>query len=183
MDRKAYISEMQSAGWVLWRHSRQSATSSFVCKHIGCKGAKIVTDDQILRSRSVKPCTLPHYDQRHAAEPVATYAALVQHLRNRRLRMGLSQEEIEAASGLAFDHIGKLEILDRIGTFPTMIAWAETLGMEIALVPKAIPDQVLAIIDHKAGRPVPARRLPACQIPSDAPANPSTLSVLQGIAS
>lgn len=154
-----YVQEMRDQGWLLWR--RGAEFTSFVCHALGCQETRLVSPSQIASGDMPRPCKMPH-DRGFAAHVVGSHQDLQKNLRNRRLMLGLSQSDVEAAAGLAKDHVAKLEVGLRLPRFPTYIAWAETLGYDIALVPKALPDQVLAIIDQKAGRAIPGRVPPAC---------------------
>ena len=164
---------MSARGWILWRYDRKSGRSSYVCEAVGCRSTVVVPDSDVASGVLHDRCRARHHKSgaggnSFSAAVVKSHADLQVHLRNRRLRLGLSQDDVEAAAGMAVDHIAKLETSRRLPQFPTYFAWAEALGYDIVLVPKALPSQLVAIIDHKAGRPVPERRPPACLLlPSD----------------
>ena len=193
MTRGDYIKAMAGRGWLLFRVSKETGRTSFVCKHIGCHGASIVSDHQIARGDVPRGCLKRHV-RRYAGTLINDHIALQEHLRQARVRFGLSQEDVEAAAGLSVDHIGKLEIQERTATFPTYWAWAQTLGFDIVLMPKPLPDSVVAIIEHKNGQPVPERRPPTPLLltaqgsggQGSAPlleVQPGTLSAVEDIAS
>lgn len=175
MKRADYTRAMRDRGWLLW--SFREGRTSFMCSKLGCTGTRVVTETDIARARGradlPKACRRRHW-KGYSASLIGSQEQLQEHLRERRLRLGLSQEDIEGAGGFPVDHLGKLETLARVAQFPTMLLWAETLGYDIALIPKPLPDQVLAIIDQKAGQPIPERRPPACLLlPDGRPASAS----------
>lgn len=177
MKRSDYIRGMRDRGWLLWR---RGPLTSFMCEHVGCCETRLITDDQIARGSWPKKCPRTH-DRGFSATVVQSHEALQQHLRDRRIMLGLSIDDVEAAAGLAVDHVAKLETGKRLPQFPTYFAWAETLGYDICLVPKGLPDPVLAIIDHRAGRAMPSRRPPACLMLPDETSGERSLSALEGI--
>lgn len=99
------------------------------------------------------PCSLSHHGQ-YGAQAYARYTALVGELRRRRRALGLSQEDINAAAGLADGHINKLESFARTAQFPTLQLWAATLGGEITIAPAPLPDATARAIER---RPEPLR--------------------------
>lgn len=77
------------------------------------------------------------------------YRQLVALLVSRRKQIGLSQEEVGAASGLADGHINKLEAFDRVARLPTLQLWAQTIGLQVNLAPCPMPDATLAAIERR----------------------------------
>ena len=69
-------------------------------------------------------------------------------LRDRRQQLGLSIKELEYVSGIAGDHLAKMEKNDpsKIPNILTFTDWARTLGFKILLVPDAMPQVMLTQI-------------------------------------
>ncbi|MEM9584826.1 MAG: helix-turn-helix transcriptional regulator [Pseudomonadota bacterium] len=65
----------------------------------------------------------------------------------RRRALGLSQEDINHAAGLADGHINKLESFARTAQFPTLKLWADTLGLAITATPCALPPEINELIE------------------------------------
>jgi transcriptional regulator with XRE-family HTH domain len=68
--------------------------------------------------------------------------------------LGLSQEDINAAAGLADGHINKLEAFHRTAQFPTLQLWANTIGLSITVAPAILPPATTRAIER---RPAPLR--------------------------
>tara|TARA_R110000851_G_scaffold22626_9_gene67012 strand:- start:548 stop:820 length:273 start_codon:yes stop_codon:yes gene_type:complete len=72
----------------------------------------------------------------------------------RRRALGISQEDLSDAAGMADGHINKLEAFARTAQFPTLQLWAQTLGAEITLRAAPLPDATARAIER---RPAPLR--------------------------
>lgn len=120
------------------------------CSKQGCDGQMVLP----LANLGPIParCSLPHVG-RYSAKVFKTYENLIDQFRRRRCSLGLSQEDITAASGLADGHINKLEAFDRSASMPTLQLWAETLGLEIAVNPIPLPRSTLRVIEQRATNP------------------------------
>jgi transcriptional regulator with XRE-family HTH domain len=94
------------------------------------------------------PCAFDH-SSLYAKPVFDEYRALVGNLARRRKQIGLSQEDLGAAAGLADGHINKLEAFARTAQFPTLQLWANTLGMELTLAPAPIPPATLRAIERR----------------------------------
>ena len=69
---------------------------------------------------------------------------------DRRRALGLSQDDIATAGGFADGHINKLEAFDCIAQFPTLQLWAQTLGLQTALMPVELPAATHRSIERRA---------------------------------
>ncbi|MGJ5621078.1 helix-turn-helix domain-containing protein [Sulfitobacter sp. MF3-043] len=98
------------------------------------------------------PCTLDH-DKQYAKKVYDQYKSLVGELVKKRRALGLSQEDINAAAGLADGHINKLESFARTAQFPTLRLWAETVGLEITLAASRLPQATARAIDRRVSNP------------------------------
>jgi hypothetical protein len=99
-----------------------------------------------------KPCSAKHiqgYDE-HTFE---LYSGIVGDLREKRSQLGLSQEDVTAAMGVADGYINKLESYARVATFPTLQLWAQTLGLSITTTPAPLPPATTRAIEHRKDRP------------------------------
>ena len=164
MDRKRFIHETQAKGWLLF--ATHDDGLAFQCARIGCPGAVFMPDSLIQFGTVPGECDQDH-DGDYSRDAIQSYDDLIAVLKSARQRYGISQMDVDGASGLADAHTAKLEIKDRRATLPTLMIWAATLGYEIALVPIPLPKQTIAIIDHRAGRPIDPRIRPASILPLD----------------
>ena len=85
---------------------------------------------------------------------IPEYREFVRQMVERRIELGLSQEDLCFVTGLADGHINKLEAFDRIAKFPTLLIWASALGLSIKPLPADLP---LATIRAMADRRAPLR--------------------------
>lgn len=97
------------------------------------------------------PCSLPHVGK-YGQPTYDRYKGLVEELKRKRRALGLSQEDINAAAGLADGHINKLEALHKTAQFPTLQLWAATVGMELTMKPAPLPVATARAIER---RPAP----------------------------
>ena len=151
MGATDWIKAAKRAGW---RVTPQGSALVLQCSRQGCSGRKVLPVDNL--GNPPEPCALPHQGQ-YAGRTLGDYKALVGSLIQRRKQLGLSQEDVTEAAGLADGHINKLEALHRYAQFPTLHLWAQTLGLEITLYPAPIPPKTMAVID---GRAKPLRKRP-----------------------
>lgn len=171
MEVAQWVQAAQKANWRV--QSSQQGTLRLCCGAHGCKGI-------IVRSLSdlgpvPDPCGLDHTGL--YAKPVFDeYRALVGDLARRRKQIGLSQEDLSAAAGLADGHINKLEAFTRTPQFPTLQLWAATLGMELTLAPAPIPPATLRAIERRKAplmQKQKAKRLPMPNAESTCNARPT----------
>jgi hypothetical protein len=149
MLRAQWIKAARAAGW---RESKPDGPVMLLrCAVQGCPGALSLPLDNL--GPPPDPCKLEHVGQ-YAGPAFATYADLIRHLIAKRKSIGISQEDVAAAAGLADGHISKLESFDRIAQFPTLQLWAHTIGLEITTRPIALPPATVRTIER---RPAPYR--------------------------
>lgn len=173
MEAAKWIKAAQKANWRV--QSSQKGTLRLCCAAHGCKGS-------VTRSLSdLGPIPAP-CDRDHSglyAQPVFDeYRAFVAELARRRRQIGLSQEDLGAAAGLADGHINKLEAFARTAQFPTLQLWANTLGMKVSLAPAPIPAATLRAIEGRKAhlmqkQTVPRLPAPDAENPCDARPNAS----------
>lgn len=154
MDIEEWLKEAKANGWVA-PYIRGGRLRLSCSKHT-CSGRYRVDLDNL--GEVPGPCEKRHVGQYSQAmfEP---YRDLVRGLVARRHSLGLSQEEINAASGLTDGHINKLEAFDRVAQFPTLQTWASTLGLKINLEPVALPDATMRALKRRTS-PLPQRQTP-----------------------
>ncbi|MGR3662522.1 MAG: helix-turn-helix domain-containing protein [Paracoccaceae bacterium] len=157
--RSSYFPIMKSQEWIKaaqkagWKVTVRGLTISLKCSKHGCPGSMTVPMDDL---RAVQdPCNGEHVGQ-YSAKAYENYRCLVAELAHRRRSLGLSQEDICAASGLADGHINKLEAFARTAQLPTLQLWVQTLGLKMVLSPAPLPPATLAALRHQ---PTPLREV------------------------
>tara|TARA_R110002110_G_scaffold26572_7_gene97483 strand:- start:3253 stop:3765 length:513 start_codon:yes stop_codon:yes gene_type:complete len=148
MTAAKWIKEAQAAGWRV--ASSRDRTLFLSCSREGCKGAQSIDLGKL--GPAPEPCTLDH-DKQYAKKVYDQYKSLVGELVKKRRALGLSQEDINAAAGMAEAHLNKLESFARTAQFPTMQLWAETLGLEITLAASILPPATVRAIDRRVSNP------------------------------
>ena len=149
MTAAKWIKEAQSAGWRVT--SAKDRTIRMQCAKQGCPGVLSLPIDNL----GPTPATydLPHVGQ-YGAPAYNQYKALVAQLVRKRRALGMSQEDINAAAGMAEAHLNKLESFARTAQFSTMQLWAETLGLAITLAPSSIPAATARAIETRVAQPL-----------------------------
>lgn len=148
MRASQWIRNAEKAGWLV--KGPKGLKLHLRCGKQGCTSVLNLPIDNL--GPVPAPCSAPHVGQ-YSARTFEQYTALVTELQRRRRQLGLSQEDVCAASGLADGHINKLEALDRIAQFPTLRLWAETLGFSLALLPTQLPKATTKAIEARASSP------------------------------
>ena len=142
-----WIKQAQQVGWRIV--SSRDGSLHMRCGCQGCAGAlKLPIADL---GPAPEPCDRPHVGQ-YGQQVYDAYMALVDVLRRRRRALGLSQEDIAAAAGLADGHINKLEAFARTAQFSTLQLWAETLGLSLTMRPAPLPPSIVRAIKERARR-------------------------------
>lgn len=135
MRKVHWLDAAKKNGWLLREHSGPNVRLH--CRFIGCPGCIERVPDEL--GPVPEPCALPHVDK-WGRSTYQQYVKLVIELKRRRNALGLSQQAVNAASGLADGHISKLEALHRTAQFDTLVIWAATLGLGISLEPCDLPE-------------------------------------------
>lgn len=148
-ERKKWLHSIGQAGWVVIRNGGDRL-------HIRCGVQDCRNKRAIPIGAKVRPCEWDH-SGRFRQLGVERYEDLSEILRARRMRLGLTQEEASAAAGLADGHVSKLEADVRTSSLPTLILWANALGLDIRLVPAPIPSSTISILCDRVGRPRAAK--------------------------
>lgn len=149
MDTRHWIKSAERQGWKV--SAVQGLTITLICSKQGCSGS--ITAPMENLGQTPEPCAQPHFGQ-YAGSVYDSYRELVAELVRRRRALGLSQDDVGAASGLADGHVNKLEAFARTAQMPTWQLWAETLGLQMSLQPAAMPTATIAAIER---RPAPLR--------------------------
>lgn len=144
-----WIAKAEKAGWRV--ASSRKGVIQLQCCHQGCPGTVSAPMGNL--GPPPPPCELPHVQQ-YGQPAYDRYKALVEELKRRRMLLGLSQEDINAAAGLADGHINKLEAFHRTAQFPTLQLWASTIGLSITVAPAILPPATTRAIER---RPAPLR--------------------------
>ena len=150
VNTREWIKTAKRQGWMV--SAVHALEVSLKCSKQGCSGAMTIHLNKL--TLIPDPCDKEHFGQ-YSAQVFQYYIDLVAELVRRRRLLGLSQEEICAASGLADGHVNKLEAFHRIAQFPTLQLWTETLGMKLVLKPAPMPPATVLAIEQ---RPAPMRK-------------------------
>lgn len=144
MNASDWIKKAELAGWRL--DSVKGGSVVLACSKLGCTGRASASLDDL--GNIPEPCAEQHRGN-YGKTVYQDYAAIVTKLRQRRQAVGMSQEELTDATGLADGHINKLEAYHRTAQLPTLQLWARALGYEIALSPCELPAKSRAIISGR----------------------------------
>ncbi len=120
------------------------------CECIGCTNTLVVPLAN--PGPEPSPCNRPH-EAGYAVQTFDGYRDLVKELRRRRLSLGLSQFEVNAAAGLGDGHLNKLEAFTKVASPPTLILWCESLGLRLSVTPAKLPPSTVAAIENRKNNP------------------------------
>ncbi len=148
MSAKDWIKSAESQGWRVERI--KARVIHLRCSKRGCDGEMSLPMANL--GPAPEPCNKPHIGN-YSAMTFQEYANLVEELKRRRRSLGLSQEDITAASGLADGHINKLEAIQRRAGMPILQLWAQTLGLSVSLTPAPLPKRTLQLIEGRIDKP------------------------------
>lgn len=148
MDSADWKTRAKRAGWRVG--AVKDRCVHLECAKQGCHGQVALQLGDL--GGEIEPCALPHVRQ-YSAQTFELYASLVAELQLRRRSLGMSQDDVCAASGLSDGHINKLEAYDRVAQFDTLKLWAQTLGLAISLTPSALPQASAKLIERRASGP------------------------------
>lgn len=133
-----FLRRVQNAGWHIETVTTEAVTAK--CPSNGCA----------LRAQLRPELTIPSCDTARDRKErvIGQYDDLRRILRSRREKLGLSIRDIEEIAGATGDHIAKAEKDDpsRIPNGQIMIEWANALGFDVVLRPKAITPYGLRVI-------------------------------------
>lgn len=141
--KSEWIRAAKAAGWKA--RLGKDGLLHLKCGRQGCKGRVALPLANL--GPVPAPCALPHVQQ-YGQQTYDLYRSMVDELKRRRMLLGLSQEDVNAAAGLADGHINKLEAFHRTAQFPTLKLWTETLGLSITLTPCALPSEIPKILEE-----------------------------------
>ncbi|WP_298852230.1 helix-turn-helix domain-containing protein [uncultured Ruegeria sp.] len=134
-----------------WRIASIKGTEMHLqCAKVGClKTTKVSLAEPV---ELPAPCTEKHFNG-YDAQTFELYLTLVGTLRDRRSALGLSQEDLTAAMGIADGYVNKLESIARVAAFPMLQLWAQTLGLSITTTPAPLPPATTRAIEARESRP------------------------------
>lgn len=151
MTAIAWIKQSEAAGW------RVAGVAGLVlvlrCAKTGCTGSLKLPLDNL--GAVPDPCTRPHVNG-YAVAVYDDYKALVGQLSKRRRALGLSQEALNAAIGLPDGYMSKLEAFHRTTSPPTLLLWAQSLGLSLSLSPAPLPNATIRAIEQTTVKPYAA---------------------------
>lgn len=128
----------------------KSGNLTLNCACDGCPGRAVVPIDALADPPG--PCSLDH-SHGVSAQTFAAYQDLAHTLQRRRVQLGLSQMDIDAAAGWADGYTAKLESEARIPRMPTLQLWAQAVGLEICTRPASLPAGTIRAINNRLGEP------------------------------
>lgn len=137
--RQEFLRDVQRAGWRIEAVGETSCTGR--CPRTGCGMLAVIKDAAAL------PVVRPDAP---AGIVVRTNEEMRLALREKREKLRLTQEEVEACAGLTQHHLAKAEKAEP-SRKPTIDTWslvAETVGYQIVLVPLPLPATTLAAIER-----------------------------------
>ena len=143
-----WLKGAQRAGW---RVSGINAKALHLkCEKHGCSGSKSLPLDNL--GPTPAECDLPHVGQ-YSKNAFDTYEALIGELRRRRRELGLDQGDLSNAMGVADGYVNKLESFKKVASPPTLLLWAQSLGLTITTAPSKLPAATLRAIEQRAAKP------------------------------
>lgn len=148
MQTRQWIKQAQANGWRL--ASVSGTRISLQCSKHGCSGAYTANLDEL--GDPPASCGLPH-SHGYARKTFEAYEGIVGELRSKRRRLGISQDDLNAAMGVADGYVNKLESMARVATFPTLQLWAQTLGLSITTIPAPLPPATARTIEDRSHQP------------------------------
>lgn len=146
MSDAKFFRAIEARGWMIEAADKDSSCIAR-CKSPGCSMRLRIKPGGIIPQRQV--------DQRLGLdETLEGYDDARDVLRRRREQLGLSIAEVEAAAGIAQDHMLKFERDDptRLPNIATYIIWANTLGYEVVLRPSTLPPITCRLIEETRDR-------------------------------
>lgn len=154
MRAQDWIRQAEQAGWRVTSVSGRALVLK--CAAQGCAGHLSLPLDNL--GPTPPACILPHAGQ-YSQKLMDDYQSLIAELVRRRRSIGLDQIDLNAAIGLADGHLSKLEALHRIASPPTLILWAQSLGLALTTAPIPLPRATIAAIDRRKDRPYAASQV------------------------
>lgn len=154
MQSREWIKQAEASGWRV--SSVQGRTMTLCCNRQGCSGSMVLPLDNL--GLPPEPCEMPHSGQ-YARSTMDSYQSLIAEFIRRRRSLGLDQVDLCAAIGLGDGHISKLEGLHKIASPPTLLLWAQSLGLSLTTVPAPLPPATIRAIENRKDRPYAANQV------------------------
>ncbi len=148
MKTRQWVKQAEKNGWRV--EQINGSRLQLRCCKSGCEGQHTADLDAL--GDPPPPCDLPHA-KGCSRKTFDAYECIVGEMRTKRRRLGLSQEDVNAAMGAADGYVNKLESLARVATFPTLQLWAQTLGLSITTSPAPLPPATIRTIENRKDRP------------------------------
>jgi hypothetical protein len=148
MGTRDWIKQAEQVGWRV--SSIRGLTLRLACSCIGCPGSLVVPLSNL--GGVPAPCPLPHVSG-HGKAAFGRYEVLVADLVRRRVQLGLSQPDLDAAIGWPDGYCAKLESGARTSSPPTLLMWCDALGLQIITAPAPMPDATRRAIEQRAVNP------------------------------
>ena len=148
MQFKQWISAAQEAGWAVKSVSASDLT--LVCNRTGCTCEQL--HDLNALGDPPKSCECPH-NGRLSEKSYTEYEVLLGELSRRRRLLGLNQDDLGSAMGVADGYVGKMEAMHKFPSIPMLQLWAQTLGVDIILKPIALPPPTIRAMDRRRAEP------------------------------
>lgn len=123
---------------------------TLACQCTGCPGRLTLPLQNL--GPIPEPCDKPHISGMGRAA-FASYETLVSELVRRRCQIGLAQADVDDAAGLTSGHVAKWESFAKVASPPSLLLWAQTLGLQITTAPAPLPAATIRAIDDRQAKP------------------------------
>ncbi|WP_120636037.1 helix-turn-helix domain-containing protein [Ruegeria sp. EL01] len=143
-----WIKEAKKAGWKV--DGTEGICLRLRCMKASCDNSITVPLENL--GPVPEPCDRPHFGQ-FGADAFKSYKNLVDRLVTLRKRLGMNQDDLNAAMGVAEGYVNKLESFHRFPSYPMMMLWMECLGLEEDHKPCALPKASIRAIEGRKSNP------------------------------
>lgn len=148
MSAEKWIKQAQKNGWVV--AGVDGLEIRLRCQCHGCTSALTLP----IQNLGPVPdrCAEPHING-YSRAAFAGYQQMVEELISRRRNLGLSQDDLNAASGMTEGYINKLESYAKIAAPPTLQLWADSLGVTFTIRNTTLPPATRRAVEARIGNP------------------------------
>lgn len=148
MQANEWIKQAQGKGWRV--DTVRGKVLALRCNMQGCPGHVSLPLDNL--GSVPDPCAHPHEGQ-YAQHTYEQYKTLIAEFRRRRVQLGLDQADLCNAMGVTDGYVNKLESFKKTASPPTLLLWAQTLGLALTTAPAVLPGATLRAIEERQAKP------------------------------
>ena len=145
---RTWLKKSQENGWRLAGVTARECVLQ--CSAHGCSNEKHFLLDTL--GQAPTPCEREHVNG-YGKPAYDDYTKIVLELQRRRTQIGINQDDLDTALGVADGYIAKLESGARTPSPVTLIMWAQAVGVEIHFKPAILPPATLKVIEQRQTRP------------------------------